>query len=196
MAEMKHKKRGSTLTLIIMLLVLVALVVAIIYWPVEAKAADAPMITAQDDINETTLIHAGDEAPDFTVEMLDGSKQTLSALRGKVVLVTFWATWCPPCRQEMAHMQEGVIDHFAGKDLVVIPISRGETRATVESFIKKMGYTFPVGLDHDKSIYLKYATNYVPRSFVIDREGKVVYVAVGYDEVVAEEINAAINASL
>ncbi len=193
---MKHKKRGSTLTLIIMLLVLVALVVAIIYWPVEAKAADAPMITAQDDINETTLIHAGDEAPDFTVEMLDGSKQTLSALRGKVVLVTFWATWCPPCRQEMAHMQEGVIDHFAGKDLVVIPISRGETRATVESFIKKMGYTFPVGLDHDKSIYLKYATNYVPRSFVIDREGKVVYVAVGYDEVVAEEINAAINASL
>lgn len=196
MAEMKHKKRGSTLTLIIMLLVLVALVVAIIYWPVEAKAADAPMITAQDDINETTLIHAGDEAPDFTVEMLDGSKQTLSALRGKVVLVTFWATWCPPCRQEMAHMQEGVIDHFAGKDLVVIPISRGETRATVESFIKKMGYTFPVGLDQDKSIYLKYATNYVPRSFVIDREGKVVYVAVGYDEVVAEEINAAINASL
>lgn len=193
---MKHKKRGSTLTLIIMLLVLAALVVAIIYWPVEAKAADAPMITAQDDINETTLIHAGDEAPDFTVEMLDGSKQTLSALRGKVVLVTFWATWCPPCRQEMAHMQEGVIDHFAGKDLVVIPISRGETRATVESFIKKMGYTFPVGLDHDKSIYLKYATNYVPRSFVIDREGKVVYVAVGYDEVVAEEINAAINASL
>lgn len=196
MAEMKHKKRGSTLTLIIMLLVLVALVVAIIYWPVEAKAADAPTITAQDDINETTLIHAGDEAPDFTVEMLDGSKQTLSALRGKVALVTFWATWCPPCRQEMAHMQEGVIDHFAGKDLVVIPISRGETRATVESFIKKMGYTFPVGLDHDKSIYLKYATNYVPRSFVIDREGKVVYVAVGYDEVVAEEINAAINASL
>lgn len=196
MAEMKHKKRGSTLTLIIMLLVLAALVVAIIYWPVEAKAADAPMITAQDDINETTLIHAGDEAPDFTVEMLDGSKQTLSALRGKVVLVTFWATWCPPCRQEMAHMQEGVIDHFAGKDLVVIPISRGETRATVESFIKRMGYTFPVGLDHDKSIYLKYATNYVPRSFVIDREGKVVYVAVGYDEVVAEEINAAINASL
>lgn len=196
MAELKHKKRGSTLTLIIMLLVLVALVVAIIYWPVEAKAADAPMITAQDDINETTLIHAGDEAPDFTVEMLDGSKQTLSALRGKVVLVTFWATWCPPCRQEMAHMQKGVIDHFAGKDLVVIPISRGETRATVESFIQKMGYTFPVGLDHDKSIYLKYATNYVPRSFVIDREGKVVYVAVGYDEVVAEEINAAINASL
>ena len=193
---MKHKKRGSMLTLIIMLLVLVALVVAIIYWPVEAKAADAPMITAQDDINETTLIHAGDEAPDFTVEMLDGSKQTLSALRGKVVLVTFWATWCPPCRQEMAHMQKGVIDHFAGKDLVVIPISRGETRATVESFIQKMGYTFPVGLDHDKSIYLKYATNYVPRSFVIDREGKVVYVAVGYDEVVAEEINAAINASL
>lgn len=192
----KHKKRGSTLSLVIMLAVLAALVVAIIYWPVEAKAVNMATPTSQDDINETTLVHAGDQAPDFSVEMLDGSKLTLSELRGKVVLVNFWATWCPPCRQEMAHLQKGVIDHFAGKDLVVIPISRGESRETVEAFIQKMGYTFPVGLDLDKSIYLKYATNYVPRSFVIDRDGKVVYVAVGYDEVVAEEINAAISASL
>ena len=196
MAEKKFKKRGSTASLVAMLLILVALVVAIIMWPTEASAEANRANVVQDDIAQTTLINEGDKAPDFTVEMLDGSKIKLSSLRGKVVLINFWATWCPPCRQEMAHLQKGVIDHFAGKDLVVIPISRGETRATVESFIQKMGYTFPVGLDHDKSIYLKYATNYVPRSFVIDREGKVVYVAVGYDEVVAEEINAAINASL
>ena len=191
-----YKKRGSTLTLSALLLVLIALVVAIIFWPVEATATDSSVPTSQDDIEATTLIHAGDIAPDFTVEMLDGSKVTLSELRGKVVLVGFWATWCPPCRQELSHMQKDVIDRFAGKDLVVLPISRGEKRKTVEEYIAKMGYTFPIGLDGDQSIYRKYASNYIPRSFVVGRDGKVVYVAVGYDEQIAKEIDAAISEAL
>jgi peroxiredoxin len=191
-----YKKRGSTLTLSALLLVLIALVVAIIFWPVEATATDSSVPTAQDDIEATTLIHAGDMAPDFTVEMLDGSKVTLSELRGKVVLVGFWATWCPPCRQELSHMQKDVIDRFAGKDLVVLPISRGEKRKTVEEYIAKMGYTFPIGLDGDQSIYRKYASNYIPRSFVVGRDGKVVYVAVGYDEQIAKEIDTAISEAL
>lgn len=191
-----YKKRGSTLTLTALLVVLIALVVAIIFWPVEATATDSSVPTAQDDIEATTLIHAGDMAPDFTVEMLDGSKVTLSELRGKVVLVGFWATWCPPCRQELSHIQKDVIDRFAGKDLVVLPISRGEKRKTVEEYIAKMGYTFPIGLDGDQSIYRKYASNYIPRSFVVGRDGKVVYVAVGYDEQIAKEIDAAISEAL
>lgn len=190
----KHTKRGSTTSLVAMLVLLLALVAAIIFWPVEASANSA--VQQPQDIESTTLIHAGDVAPDFTVEMLDGKKVTLSSLRGKVVLVSFWATWCPPCRQEMAHMQEGVIDRFAGSDLVVLPISRGEKRETVEKFIEKMGYGFPVGLDIDQSIYSKYASNYVPRSVVINREGEVVYVAVGYDEQIAQEIGVAITESL
>ena len=191
-----YKKRGSTLTLSILLLVLIALVVAIIFWPVEASATNSSVPTAQDDIEATTIIHAGDIAPDFTVEMLDGSKVTLSELRGKVVLVGFWATWCPPCRLELSHMQKDVIDRFAGKDLVVLPISRGEKRKTVEDYIAKMGYTFPIGLDGDQSIYKKYASNYIPRSFVVGRDGKVVYVAVGYDEQIAKEIDTAISEAL
>ena len=191
-----YKKRGSTLTLSALLLVLVALVVAIIFWPVEVSANKNYAPTAQQDIEATTLIHAGDVAPDFTVEMLDGSKVTLSELRGKVVLVGFWATWCPPCRQELSHMQKDVIDRFAGKELVVLPISRGEKRQTVEEYIAKMGYTFPIGLDGDQSIYKKYATNYIPRSFVVGRDGKVVYVAVGYDEQIAKEIDEAISEAL
>lgn len=190
----KHTKRGSTTSLVAMLVILLALVAAIIFWPVEASANSA--VQQPQDIESTTLIHAGDVAPDFTVEMLDGKKVTLSSLRGKVVLVSFWATWCPPCRQEMSHMQEGVIDRFAGSDLVVLPISRGEKRETVEKFIEKMGYGFPVGLDADQSIYSKYASNYVPRSVVINREGEVVYVAVGYDEQIAQEIGVAIAESL
>jgi peroxiredoxin len=187
----KHKKRGSTLSLVLMLVALIALIVLIIFWPVDAEARTvaAKAAVEQDDLAETTLINVGDEAPNFSVEMLDGSTVTLSALRGQKVLLIFWATWCPPCRQEMSHLQE-VID--ANPDVVVLPISRGEKRDVVEAFLQKMGYTFPVGLDVEQTIYRKYASNYIPRSFVIDGNGKVVYVGVGYDEAIAAEVQQAL----
>lgn len=195
MAEQKKfKKRGSTRSLLLILLVLIALTVALIVWPTESKAAT--YIQGPDDLETTTLINAGDVAPDFEVEMLDGSKVKLSQLKGKVVMVCFWATWCPPCRQEMAHMQEGVVDVFAGEDFVLLPISRGEKRETVESFIDKMGYTFPIGLDEDQSIYKKYATNYIPRTFIVGKDGVVAYRAIGYDEEVANEVHEAIVKAL
>ena len=187
----KHKKRGSTLSLVLMLVALIALVALIIFWPVDAEARTvvAKATVEQDDLAETTLINVGDEAPDFSVEMLDGSTVTLSALRGQKVLLIFWATWCPPCRQELSHLQE-VID--ANPDVVVLPISRGEKREVVEAFFQKMGYTFPVGLDVEQTIYRKYASNYIPRSFVVDGNGKVVYVGIGYDEAIAAEVQQAL----
>jgi peroxiredoxin len=192
----KHKKRGSTLSLLVMLAALIALVVAIILWPVDANASHTNYPSQQDDIAATTLINAGDVAPDFTVKMLDGKKITLSQQRGKVVLISFWATWCPPCRLELSHLQKDVIDRFAGEDLVVLPISRGEERSKVEDYIKKMGYKFPIGLDTTQEIYRKYASNYIPRSIVVGRDGVVKYVGVGYDEAIAKEIETAIAEAL
>ncbi len=191
----KYKKRGSTAMLVGALIVLIGLVVAIILWPVEGSAKSPATATTQDDLVTTTLIHAGDKAPDFSVEMLDGRTVTLSQLQGKPVLLIFWATWCPPCREELSHLQEGVIDVY-GDTITVLPISRGEKRDVVEGYISRMGYTFAVGLDSDQSIYRKYATNYVPRCFVIDSEGKVLYAGVGYDEEIAKEVDAAIKEAL
>ena len=191
----KYKKRGSTLTLVSALIVLIALVVAIILWPVESNAKSPASSLTQDDLETTTLIHAGDKAPDFTVEMLDGSSVTLSELQGKPVLLIFWATWCPPCREELSHLQEGVIDRY-GDSITVLPISRGEERSKVEGFLQKMGYTFAVGLDGDQSIYRMYASNYIPRCFVINAEGVVEYAGVGYDEEIAAQVHQTLDTCL
>lgn len=134
------------------------------------------------EVDEYTKVFAGDKAPDFTVDMLDGSKVTLSELEGKVVLINFWATWCPPCRVEMKRVQKDLIDKFKGQDFVFLPISRGEKIEEIVKFREKAGYTFPMGMDEDQSIYKMYAINYIPRNYLIDKDGKIVMTSVGYEE--------------
>ncbi|MBR0335319.1 MAG: redoxin domain-containing protein [Alistipes sp.] len=176
-----QRQKKNNLTLILMLVVTLALLAVMFLWnPTEAKAAPAPQ--SQEQIEASTIAKQGTEAPDFKVEMFDGKSIRLSDLRGKVVLVNFWATWCPPCREELTRVQKEIIDRFAGQEFVFLPISRGEELHTVEAFRKRMGYTFPMGLDPDQRIFRRYATNYIPRNFLIDRDGKVVLASIGYDK--------------
>lgn len=125
-------------------------------------------------------VQVGDQVPSFTVEMFDGSKICMDSLRGKVVWVNFWATWCPPCRAELKQVQSQIIDRFQGQDFVFLPISRGETKETVAAFRKAQGYTFPIGLDPNKEIYSLFASMTIPRNFLIDQNGKIVACEVGY----------------
>ncbi len=132
-----------------------------------------------------TLIHVGDKAPDFKVQMLDGTEIHLSKLKGKVVLLNFWATWCGPCMREFQELPKQIVEPFVGNDFVLLPISRGETKEVVSKkmdALKQRGVVFNVGLDSDKAIYNMYATSYIPRNFLIDKNGMVVFTSVGYDE--------------
>lgn len=144
----------------------------------------------------TALVRVGDKAPDFTVEMFDGAEISLGALRGKVVLLNFWATWCPPCREELSHVQKEIIDRFEGRPFVFLPVSRGESREAVAAFREKTGYAFPMGLDSLRTVYDRYASNFIPRNFLIGPDGKVVFSAVGYDEEEFRELILAIEEAL
>jgi peroxiredoxin len=178
----------------ILMIVLLAVVIALMWLLPDGSQPAAPATNAPkteqtkntndapDDIEATTLVKAGTQAPDFRVEMFDGTTFTLGSLRGKVVLLNFWATWCGPCREELSRVQKDIIDRFKGnEDFVFLPVSRGETRETVAAFREKMGYTFPMGLDPEQKIYRLYASNYIPRNFLIGKDGKVISATIGYE---------------
>ncbi len=109
---------------------------------------------------------------DFTLTDLQGKSWTLKDLKGKVVLVNFWATWCPPCRKEMPDL-ERLYKKFAGQGLVVLAISDEES-AKVVPFIAQARYSYPVLLDPGRKVSSEFVVEGIPKSFVYDREGKLV----------------------
>lgn len=141
---------------------------------------------------KSTKIKVGEMAPDFVVDMLDGSKVKLSDLKGKVVLLNFWATWCAPCMMEFIEVPDKILAPFRNQDFVFLPISRGEDRKDVMNKMERLksrGIDFPVGVDPKKEIYSRYAQSLIPRNFLINKEGKVVFVSIGYDEDKLTEIS-------
>ena len=194
----RTRKKQNTTRLWLLVALLIVVVAAIFFLPIgETTPAEEPAAqteqSQEDEIASTTLVKEGMQAPDFTVTMFDGSELTLSKLKGKVVLVNFWATWCPPCREELTRVQSDLIDRFADRAFVFLPISRGEEQATVADFRTKMNYTFPMGLDTERTIYDQYASNFIPRNFLIDQEGKVVMATVGYEPEEFESLIAKID---
>ncbi|HKJ71620.1 MAG TPA: TlpA disulfide reductase family protein [Gammaproteobacteria bacterium] len=120
-------------------------------------------------------------APDFAREGLDGKTYRLSDLRGKVVLINFWASWCPPCRQEIPSMQR-LYEDLQGQPFQVLAVNVGEREPTVFSFARgelDTELTFPILLDPDAGVIDKYPAKGLPTSFLVDRQGRIAYKAVG-----------------
>lgn len=117
-------------------------------------------------------------AKEFALKDFEGHLHTLSHYRGKVVLVNFWATWCPPCLKEMPSM-ERLWKELAGKGLVVLAINIGESADNVENFGFQYGLSFPLLLDKEDTTGRDWLVRGLPTSYVVNREGKVVFQAIG-----------------
>lgn len=110
-------------------------------------------------------------AADFTLMALDGKQWNLKSLRGKVVLLNFWATWCPPCRKEMPDLQL-LYARFKAQGLVVLAIS-DEEPAKVRPFVAEKNYTYPILLDPDRKANDAFIVEGIPKSFVYNRDGQL-----------------------
>ena len=130
-------------------------------------------------VPSTKQIQVGFPAPNFTFPDLNGQQVSLSDLRGKVVLVNIWATWCPPCRQEMPSIQK-LYERFKGENFEILAVSIDSTgREVVAPFMRTMNLTFPALLDPGENIRPLYGVTGVPESFIIDKEGIVVEKIIG-----------------
>lgn len=127
----------------------------------------------------------GRVAPDFTLPTVTGESVQLSALRGKPVVLNFWATWCGPCQREMPAL-EAASQHYAG-DVVFLGVDQGEELAVVAKYLDELGITFTVPLDSDMEVGDRYQVRGMPTTFFIDAEGVIRHLWVG-------EMNAVILA--
>jgi peroxiredoxin len=118
-------------------------------------------------------IAVGQVAPDFTLKDLDGRSVSLSDYRGKVVFLNFWATWCPPCREEMPAM-ERLNAVFEGKDFVMLAVNVEKDLEPVRAFLAQHPHSFAVLLDQQSAVQNLYGVFRFPETFLLDQEGRLV----------------------
>ena len=123
---------------------------------------------------------AGFLAPDFTLETLDGESITLSELRGQVVLVNFWATWCPPCKAEMPAFEQAYQD-YADEGFVLLAVNaiQQDSVPAIETFNAEYGLSFPILLDTNGDTNRAYQVRSLPTSFFVDKDGIISEVIIG-----------------
>jgi cytochrome c biogenesis protein CcmG, thiol:disulfide interchange protein DsbE len=117
----------------------------------------------------------GQAAPDFTLVSFEGQTYQLSELRGQVVVVNFWASWCKPCEQEAADLEAAWREYAPGGDVVFLGIAWTDTEIASKSYLEKFDITYPNGPDLRTSISQRYRTTGVPETYIIDQDGVLAY---------------------
>lgn len=132
------------------------------------------------DMEQPSTVEVGSPAPDFTLKTPQGESITLSELRGKAVLVNLWATWCPPCREEMPAIQR-IYREYRDQGFVVlgVNVTAQDDPLSVMPFVEKYGLTFPVLLDETGEVSAAYGLRSLPTSYFIGRDGTIQEIVIG-----------------
>jgi peroxiredoxin len=151
-----------------------------------AAAEKASLSAAPGSVNEM-LLKAGFAVPkaevdasDFTLESLDGKSVSLASYKGSFIFLSFWATWCGPCKQELPSAQ-ALYEKLKSRGFLILAVDVMEESKTVNDFVKANRMTFPVLLDTDGRVGGEYDARSIPTNYIIDRKGKILARVVGYD---------------
>ena len=168
-----------------------ALLSLLVLWLPASVAADPDRLRSLGFIVQEGFV----AAPDFATEDAAGNRVSSRSFRGRVVLLNFWATWCPPCRLEMPSM-ERLYGEFRGRGLEIVAVNFMEPRELVQAFAREQNLTYPMLLDRRSDIAERYGVLRLPETVVIGRRGEVIAKTTGYKDWYEEDVRELVSALL
>lgn len=162
--------------------ILVALLVGLL--PISADSPDA------------TLLKVGQLVPALEIRTVDGATISTKEMHGKLLLLNFFATWCPPCLAELPELDKKVWKRFGDKGLVLVAIGREHSTQEISEFKQKKQLDMPMAADPKREIYGTFARSFIPRNFLIGRDGKVIFESQGFEKSDFQKMISLIDAEL
>jgi len=130
------------------------------------------LVFGQTDEEKSTLVKVGQQVPAFEFSDANGQPKSVADLKGQVIMINFFATWCGPCLKELPHVQTDIFEQYKDHpEFTLMVIGREHTAEEVAKFKQDKGYTFNLMADPTREIYSKFASQFIPRNFLIDRDG-------------------------
>lgn len=170
-AERRERPLWLVLGLNIALLAVLVSLVWLAVWYVRRDRVE-PVAPSSGDFLAAQALTVGAPAPEFSLPRLDGGQIRLSDLRGRPVLVNFWASWCAPCRSEMPALDR-IAREYQPSGLVVVGVNQLEDPATVEQFVQEFGLSFPIALDRDGTVSRDWRVYGIPQTYLVGPDGVI-----------------------
>jgi len=161
---------------------LVAAQQGLLYWVFLPSFGREQLRAIGERVAAASIAKVGERAPPFRIKDIDGMEFATDDLRGKVIALNFFATWCGACMKELPHLEKLWDQYRDRKDFALVVIGREETNDSLAAFKQKRGFSFPMAADRARSVYSLYAKEFIPRTYLISRDGTIVFESTGFTQ--------------